>query len=303
MRIGIDLGGTKIAAVALLGDSVIWQQRIASPSNSYDALIDAIAGLVAEAERACGRRGTVGIGIPGSIDAATGLVKNANTTALIHHPAERDLAAALGRPVRVANDANCFIASEAADGAAASAKIAFGVILGTGVGGGVAVEGQLLEGVNRITGEWGHNPLPWPRDDERPGPPCYCGRYGCIETFLSGPALGREHAAEHGGSLTAAEIAALPVDHAHRRARFERYYDRLARALATIINVLDPEVIVLGGGLSQIVELYTEVPKRWGRYVFSPSVLTRLERARHGDASGVRGAARLWPMDAAPPLR
>jgi fructokinase len=296
MRIGIDLGGTKIAAAALDRHGTIEiEKRIATPAGDYTGTIEAIRRLVAELEAGLGRRGTVGVGIPGSQSVATGLIRNANSTWLIGRPFARDLAAALGRPVRLANDANCFALSEAADGAAAGAATVFGVILGTGVGGGVVIDGKLLTGANAIAGEWGHSPLPWPTDTERPGPPCYCGKTGCIETFLSGPGLALDHRRVAGEALDAATIAAgAAAGDPAARASLERYEDRLARGLAMVINLLDPEVIVLGGGLGRIDRLYRHVPLLWGRYAFSDSVATRLLPPRHGDASGVRGAAWLW---------
>jgi fructokinase len=295
-RIGVDLGGTKIEAAMLGPDSrPAWRRRIASPAGDYDGIVDAIVGLVEAAERETGRSAPVGVGIPGAIDPATGLVKNANTTGLIGRPFGRDLEARLRRPVRLANDANCLIASEATDGAAAGARVAFGIILGTGVGGGLAIEGRAHQGVNAIAGEWGHNPLPWPEDRERPGPACYCGKRGCIETFLSGPALSADHQASTGIRLDGAAIVAAAQDgEPSAEATMRRYEDRLARATATLINLLDPEIIVLGGGLSQIERLYRNVPALWPAYVFSPSVVTPLVAPRHGDASGVRGAAFLW---------
>lgn len=294
-RIGIDLGGTKIEA-ALLDQSGAMRdrRRIPTPPGDYDGGVAAVAGLVAAIEAEHGIRATVGIGIPGTISAQTGLVKNANSTWLISRPLQRDVAAALGREVRFANDANCFALSEAVDGAAAGAASVFGVILGTGVGGGIVIGGRIVTGANAIAGEWGHNPLPWPRDDERPGPACYCGRAGCIETFLSGPALARDH----GGALTGPEIvAAAAAGDAATRATLDRYAERLARALAGVINILDPETIVLGGGLSGIAMLYARVPELWRRFVFSDTVETRLVPPKHGDSSGVRGAAWLWPPE------
>ncbi|MEO0034721.1 MAG: hypothetical protein RLZZ501_744 [Pseudomonadota bacterium] len=287
MRIGIDLGGTKTEAVALAADGGELYRRRVPSGRDYPATIATIRDLVAAVEGETGRTGTVGIGIPGTVSPATGLVKNANSTWLIGHPLDRDLAQALGRPVRLANDADCFALSEASDGAGAGSRVVFGVILGTGVGGGIVVEGKLLAGPNAIAGEWGHIPLPWPEDDERPGPRCYCGRYGCIETFLSGPALARDD----GRGLTAAEIAAERPE----GAALTRYQGRLARALGQIITLIDPEVIVLGGGVSRIESLYRVVPEQWGRWVFSDTVATRLLPPRHGDSSGVRGAAWLWP--------
>jgi fructokinase len=299
LRIGIDLGGTKIEAAALDSKGALrFRRRVATPSGDYPATIRTIRELVATLERELGETGTVGIGIPGAISPASGLVKNANSTCLIGHPVDRDLAAALGRPVRLANDADCFALSEAIDGAAAGVSTVFGAILGTGVGGGVVVRGRLLEGPNAIAGEWGHSPLPWPRDDERPGARCYCGKFGCVETFLSGPGLARDHAAQTGEALSAPEIAAR-ADAGDTRAdtTLRRHEDRLARALATVINLIDPHVIVLGGGLGQMSRLYQNVPALWGAYVFSDTVATRLVPPRYGDSSGVRGAAWLWPPD------
>jgi fructokinase len=298
-RIGIDLGGTKIEAAALDSRGAIhFRRRVSTPSGDYPATIRAISDLVASLERELGETGTVGIGIPGAISPASGLVKNANSTCLIGHPFDRDLAAALNRPVRLANDADCFALSEAVDGAAAGAATVFGVILGTGCGGGVVVRGRLLDGPNAIAGEWGHSPLPWPRDDERPGARCYCGKLGCIETFLSGPGLAHDHAALTGEALSAPEIAArADTGDTRADATLQRYEDRLARALATVINLIDPHVIVLGGGLGQMSRLYRNVPALWGAYVFSDTVATRLVPPRYGDSSGVRGAAWLWPPD------
>jgi len=288
MRIGLDLGGTKTEAIALAPDGTELLRRRVPSGQDYAATIATLRGLVEAVESELGQSGSVGIGIPGTLSPASGLVKNANSTWLIGHPLDRDLAEALRRPVRLANDADCFALSEARDGAGAGARVVFGVILGTGVGGGIVVEGKLLGGPNAIAGEWGHIPLPWPQDDERPGPRCYCGRHGCIETFLSGPALARDD----GQGRSAAEIAADPDAPALRR-----YQQRLARALGQIITLLDPEVIVLGGGLSRIESLYHAVPAEWGRWVFSDTVATRLLPPRHGDSSGVRGAAWLWGED------
>ncbi len=297
LRLGIDVGGTKIEALAISPEGrELARRRVATPRDDYQGTLDAIAGLVRALEAELGREGSLGVGIPGAISPASGLVKNANSVWLIDRPFDRDLAAALGRPVRVANDANCFAVSEAVDGAAAGAHIVFGVILGTGVGGGVAVGGRALTGANAIAGEWGHNPLPWPRDGERPGPECYCGRQGCIETFLSGPALAREHRSAGGADLPAAAVAArAEAGDGLAAAVLDAYEERLARALAAIINVLDPDTIVLGGGLSNIDRLVRNVPRLWAPFVFSDRVDTRLARARHGDSSGVRGAAWLWP--------
>ena len=296
MKIGVDLGGTKIEAVALAKDGrELGRVRVPTPRRDYDGTLDAIADLVRQLEQAHGGPASVGVGIPGAISPATGLVKNANSTWLIGRAFDHDLAARLQRPVRMANDANCFALSEATDGAGAGAAVVFGVIIGTGVGGGVVVDGRLVEGAHRIAGEWGHNPLPWPRDEERPGPRCYCGRHGCIETFLSGPGLARDFTAATGRSLEADQIAAAAAAAgADASAALERYMERMARALATVINLLDPEVIVLGGGLSNVEALYTGVPARWLPHVFSDEVHTRLVKARHGDSSGVRGAAWLW---------
>ena len=299
MRIGIDVGGTKIEGIALADDGrILDRRRVPSPRDDYRASIEAIVNLVAAIESAAGGRGSIGIGIPGTISPATGLVKNANSTWLNGRPLHEDLARTLDREVRLANDANCFALSEAVDGAAAGAAIVFGVIIGTGTGGGIVVNGQIVVGANAIGGEWGHNPLPAPMDDERPGPPCYCGRSGCIETFLSGPALERDYSAARGSAASAAEIVtrAASGDTA-ALACLERYEDRFARAIASVINVIDPDVVVLGGGLSNIDRLYARVPALWAPHVFSDHVRTRLVRNRHGDASGVRGAAWLWPSD------
>ena len=295
MRIGIDLGGTKIEAVALdVAGCERFRQRVRSPRDDYEGTLEAIASLVASAEQAAGAA-TVGIGIPGAISPATGLIKNANSTWLNGRPLAQDLTVRLGRPVRLANDANCLALSEAADGAAAGQPVVFAVIIGTGTGGGLVVNGRTVVGANAIGGEWGHNPLPWPRPDEWPGPPCYCGRTGCIETFLSGPGMSRDHEGTTGERFDADVIADRAAQgNEHARATLERYEHRLARGLASIINVVDPDVIVLGGGLSNIDRLYARVPALWGEYVFSDHVATRLVRARYGDSSGVRGAAWLW---------
>ncbi len=296
VRIGVDLGGTKIEVVALDQDgTILTRRRIATPQGNYEATLAGIAGLVFAIEQETGIKGSIGVGIPGAISPATGQVKNANSTCLIGHPLDSDLEKILQRPVRVANDANCFAISEAVDGAAAGAHVVFGVIAGTGTGGGVVVNGRLLTGPNAIAGEWGHNPLPWPRADELPGPACYCGKQGCIETWLSGPGLQRDFAMRSGRHLSAAEIAA-EAERGDRVAEeaLQRYEDRMARALASVINILDPDVIVLGGGMSNIARLYHHVPLLWGRYVFSDTVATRLVPPRYGDSSGVRGAAWLW---------
>jgi len=296
MRIGIDLGGTKIEAVALEKDHrELARKRVPTPRHDYDATLAAIVGLVEDVEREVGRRGTVGVGIPGTISPATGVVKNANSTWLNGRPLHEDLAARLDRPVRLANDANCFTLSEATDGAAAGVHVAFGVIIGTGTGGGVTIDGRVLVGHNAIGGEWGHNPLPAPRPGEWPGAPCYCGRSGCIETFLSGPGLARDLQTATGKTLDPAAIVhAAGEGDPDAEAALDRYEDRMARALGSIINVLDPDVIVMGGGMSNIERLYTNVPRLWDPYIFSDRVETRLVRALHGDSSGVRGAAWLW---------
>ena len=296
MRIGIDLGGTKIEAIALddQGREVL-RQRIVSPRDSYERTLDAIARLVHDVETRTAATGTVGIGIPGTISPATGLVKNSNSTWMNGRALGDDLPRLLGRPVRFANDANCFALSEATDGAAAGAAVVFGVILGTGTGGGIVANGRVLVGPNAIAGEWGHNPMPAPGEGEWPGPRCYCGRTGCIELFLSGPGLSRDYSARGGDSIAAAEIAARAASgDALAEACLERYEDRLARALAGVINILDPDVVVLGGGMSNLDRLLSNVPKLWSAYIFSDAVATRLVRAVHGDSSGVRGAAWLW---------
>jgi fructokinase len=297
VRIGVDLGGTKIEVAALdRTGTAVARRRVMTPGRDYPATVATIRDLVLAVEAELGRTCTVGIAMPGAISPATGLVKNANSTCLIGHRLDRDVAVALQREVRLANDADCFALSEAVDGAAAGARSVFGVILGTGVGGGIVVGGKLLAGVNAIAGEWGHNPLPWPEDSERPGPLCYCGKSGCIESFLSGPALAADHHRATGSWQTAEAIAQLAsAGDAQAMASLARYADRLARGLATVVNIVDPEIIVLGGGLSRIATLYRDVPLLWGRYVFSDVVVTRLAPPRHGDSSGVRGAAWLWP--------
>ncbi|MDP1525562.1 MAG: ROK family protein [Rhodocyclaceae bacterium] len=277
MRLGIDLGGTKTEIVALADNGTeLLRERVATPRGDYAATVATIAQLVrsAEANVGAGKTASVGVGIPGAESRITGLIKNANSTWLIGQPLRADLEAALGRPVRLANDANCFALSEATDGAAAGAEVVFGVILGTGVGGGIVVHGQVLAGANAIAGEWGHNPLP----GESAGRPCYCGRQDCIETWLSGPALAADGGADNEAAL-------------------QRYELRLARALAQVINILDPDVIVLGGGVSNLDRLYDRVPRLWGEFVFSDAVATRLVKNQHGDSSGVRGAAWLWPQE------
>lgn len=295
MRIGIDLGGTKIEVIALDAEGrEQFRHRVPTPRGDYGGTVEAVASLVAAAERVVGRS-TVGVGMPGVVSPATGLVKNANSTWLNGRPLSVDLAARLERPVRLANDANCFALSEATDGAAAGLPVVFGVILGTGVGGGLVVNGRVVTGANAIAGEWGHNPMPWPEPGEWPGPPCYCGRTGCIETFLSGPGLARDHEARIGRALDAAGVVtAAAGGDADAQATLARYEARLARGLASVINVFDPDAIVLGGGVSNTGTLYERVPRLWAEYVFSDAIVTRLVRAVHGDSSGVRGAAWLW---------
>lgn len=296
MRLGIDLGGTKIAAVVLDHQGrEVWRTRVATPRGDYDGTLSQIAALVAAGEQAAGAACSVGIGIPGAPSRATGLIKNANSTWLNGRPLQSDLETRLARPVRLANDANCLVVSETADGAAMGARLVFGVILGTGTGGGLVANGALVEGLNSIAGEWGHNPLPWPEPSELPGEACYCGHSGCIETWLSGPALARDHARASGDAVPAEEVVAR-ASRADIRATeaLDRWEGRLARALATVINIIDPEVIVVGGGLSAIHGIYERIPALWGQWVFSDVVTTRLVRAKHGDDSGVRGAAGLW---------
>jgi fructokinase len=297
MRIGIDMGGTKIEAIALRpGGKELARRRVATPAGDYEATVRTVRDLVAAIEAEVAGIGTVGVGIPGTISPATGLVKNANSTYLIGRPLDRDLATALERPVRLANDADCFALSEATDGAGAGAASVFGVIIGTGTGGGLVINGALLSGPNAIAGEWGHNPLPWRSEDEYPGPQCYCGKLGCIETFLSGPGMSRDHERASGLHVAAEEIAALAAaGDTGAAATLDRYVERMAKALASVLNVVDPEVVVLGGGLSNIPALYEQVPRRWGHYAFSDTIVTALRPAKHGDSSGVRGAAWLWP--------
>ncbi|MSO50379.1 MAG: ROK family protein [Acidobacteria bacterium] len=296
MRLGIDLGGTKISAVVLDDDGrEVWRTRVATPRGDYAATIAAIGGLVDQAEQVVGPGCTVGLGIPGAPSRVTGRIKNANSSWLNDQPLHQDLEQRLNRPVRLANDANCLVLSEVADGAAAGARTVFGVILGTGVGGGLFVNGALVEGVNAIGGEWGHNPLPWPDASEMHGDACYCGRSGCIETWLSGPGLARDYARGGGEPVPGEEVVARAARGDWRASDTVALWEvRLARALATVINLVDPEVIVVGGGLSRIGRLYTGVPALWARWVFSDVVATRLVPALHGDDSGVRGAARLY---------
>lgn len=296
MRIGIDLGGTKIEGIALADDGEEMRRlRIDTPCGNYGATVDAVCAMVHELEAETGEEGSVGIGMPGAISPATGVVKNANSTWLIGHPFDKDVEACLGRAVKIANDADCFAVSEARDGAGAGHDLVFGVILGTGVGGGIAYRGRPLAGGNAIGGEWGHNPLPWPRGDESPGRECWCGHEGCMETWLSGLGLECDHADATGDCLEPEEIVAAAEDGDEAaEASLRRYEHRLARGLAMVINLLDPQAIVLGGGLSKVRRLYANVPQIWGGYVFSDRVDTPLLPPRHGDSSGVRGAAWLW---------
>ena len=298
MRIGVDIGGTKIEAVTLAATgAIVARERVPTPQGDYAGTVAATAALVGGLQRALGKPAPIGVGIPGTHSSVTGLVTNSNSVCLIGKPLQKDLESAIGQPIRVANDANCFALSEAADGAAAGLPVVFGVILGTGVGGGLVIHGQANNGHNGIAGEWGHNPLPAPHGNEAPGPDCYCGRRGCIEQFLSGPSFARDHAAATGTSpQQPAEIvaASLAGDGAARDS-VARYTDRLARALGTVINLVDPDAIVLGGGMSNMQSLYEDVPRLWHRYVHAERIGTALLPPRHGDSSGVRGAAWLWP--------
>lgn len=299
LRVGIDLGGTKIAAIAFgPGDRLLGEERIKAPRDDYGATIAAIRGLVEKLEGGAGARGTVGIGMPGSISPGTGLVQNSNSTWLNGRRFDADVEAALGRQVRFANDANCFALSEAADGAAAGARVVFGVIMGTGCGGGLVFEGKPILGKHHVGGEWGHNPLPWPGEAEFPAPVCWCGRAGCLELWLSGSGLERDHLAVTGESLTAGEIeAAARTGEARARATLARHAHRLARGLSHVLNIVDPGVIVLGGGLSKMPHLYTDVPPLMVPFAVADRLSVDLRPPKHGDASGVRGAARLWDAD------
>ncbi|HUB13849.1 MAG TPA: ROK family protein [Acetobacteraceae bacterium] len=294
-RIGIDLGGTKIEIAALAPDgSEAFRHRVPTPHGDYHGTLDAIAALVREAETQLGSVATVGIGIPGVVSPATGRVKNANSTTLNGHTFDADIAARLGREVRVENDANCFTLSEATDGAGAGYRLVFGIILGTGCGGGIAVDGRVHRGAHGIAGEWGHNPLPWANPDEYPGAPCWCGQRGCLETFVAGPALARD--CDGPDALDASRIPdRAAAGDARAKAALERHADRLARGLAQVINLLDPDAIVLGGGLSNMEHLYVELPRLLPRHVFSDVIATPILKNTHGDSSGVRGAAWLWP--------
>lgn len=296
MRLGIDLGGTKTEIIALADDGrELLRQRIPTPQGDYMATVMAIAGLVESAESELGQRGSVGIGIPGAESLATGLIKNANSTCLNGQPLKRDLQALLQREIRLANDANCFALSEAVDGSGHDADVVFGIILGTGVGGGIVVNRRILAGANAIAGEWGHNPLPQPSGDDLPLPPCYCGRTGCNEAYLSGPALAADHHRHTGQTLTAREIDRLAASGDPAcEASLRRYENRLGRALASVINLLDPPIIVIGGGLSKMQRLYQNLPECCGQHVFSDVFNTRFLPPTHGDSSGVRGAAWLW---------
>lgn len=297
IRIGIDLGGTKIEIIALddTGRTLI-RKRTATPQKNYLEILRTTVNLVNSVEKSIGDQGTVGVAIPGAISLASGTIKNSNTTCMIGEAFERDLESALDRPVRISNDANCFTLSEAVDGAGQGAAVVFGAILGTGVGGGITVNGKVLAGVNAIAGEWGHNPLPWSRADELPGPACYCGKQGCIETFLSGPGLAGDYKVMTGTDIDPRALVEQSNNGDETaKATLDRYCNRCARALANVINILDPGVIVVGGGLSNIADLYIRVPEMWTQYVFSDRVDTQLKPAQHGDSSGVRGAAWLWP--------
>ena len=296
IRIGIDLGGTKIEGIALseAGDE-LFRHRLATPQGDYQATLQSIAGLIDQIEADIGEQGSIGICTPGALSPATGLLRNSNSVCMNSKPVLTDLQERLQREIRIANDANCFALSEATDGAAKDAAVVFGVIIGTGTGAGIVVDKKVLVGPNAIAGEWGHNPLPWPEDFELPGPECYCGKHGCIETWLSGPGIVRDHELHNNVFLDAETI--------DNKARFgdeesdetlQRYEDRMARSLAHIINILDPDVIVLGGGMGNIKRLYENVPRIWGDYVFSDVVNTQLVAPAHGDSSGVRGAAWLW---------
>ena len=297
MRIGIDLGGTKIEGIALDDAGIeVFRKRIDAPQGVYQNTLMAIVKLVTEIEGATQDKGTVGIGIPGTISPKTNLIKNANSTWLIGQPLHTDLEALLKRDIRIENDANCFIVSEATDGAAKNTEISFGVIIGTGTGGGIFIRGQSIIGANAIAGEWGHNPLPWPTPNELPGRECYCGKQGCIETWLSGPGFALDYQLNNQQQNISAKDIVLLAQQGNELAQesLQLYEERLAKSLATIINVIDPDVIVLGGGMSNVNQLYESVPKRWGKYIFSDHVDTKLVPPIHGDSSGVRGAAWLW---------
>jgi fructokinase len=297
VRIGVDLGGTKIEAAAMAADgALLARRRLPTPGGDYEATLASVERLVTGLEGSLRGESRVGIATPGSLSPVSGRIRNANSVCLNGRALDKDLERTLQRPVRIANDADCFALSEAVDGAGTGARCVFGVILGTGTGGGIVIEGRLLNGPNRIAGEWGHNPLPWPDPDELPGPPCYCGRRGCIETFLSGPGLALDHRRVSGREMSPAQIAAgAAAGDPMCSASLRRYEDRLARALAGVINILDPDVVVLGGGLSKLRRLYENVPSLLARYLFSDCLRTRLLAPVHGDSSGVRGAAWLQP--------
>jgi len=299
LRLGIDIGGTKIEGIVLDADGVErCRERIPTPQDDCEATLDAVAALVVSLESVVDQACSVGIAMPGSVSRATDLVKNSNSVCLNGQPLHHDLETRIGRPLRFANDADCFALSEATDGAGRDAAVVFGVIVGTGTGGGIVINRHLLAGPNGIAGEWGHNPLPWPQAEEVPGHACYCGQHGCIETWLSGPGLARDHRQVNGGAMDARTIIqSAELGDEKACATMQRYADRMARALASVINVLDPDVIVLGGGISNCKRLYKAVTSRWDAYVFSDRVDTRLVRAQHGDSSGVRGAAWLWPLE------
>lgn len=298
MRIGVDVGGTKIEALAIDNDGKeLLRYRVDTPRDDYKGTVEAIVELVRRIEAETGRTGTVGAGIPGSISAKTGLVKNANSTWLNGMPFDKDLSVAMAREVRLANDANCLAVSEATDGAAAGKNVVFGVILGTGCGGGVAIGGKVHPGPNGTGGEWGHIPLPWPKDDENPGPPCYCGQRGCMEMWVSGTGLARDYKHVTGRAATSREIIAdFLAGDTDAAAAVDRLEDRLARGMANIVNILDPDAFVLGGGLSHTQHLYESLPKRLSQYVFGREFDTPILQAKYGDSSGVRGAAWLWPL-------
>jgi predicted NBD/HSP70 family sugar kinase len=302
LRIGIDLGGTKTEIVALdERRNELLRRRERTPSGDYDAIVGLISRLVHESEIELGKRCSIGVGTPGSLSPATHRIRNSNSTCLNGRPLKEDIERSLGREICLSNDADCFTLSEAVDGAARDVSVVFGVILGTGVGGGIVAHGRALSGANAIAGEWGHNPLPWARAEELPGPPCYCGKSGCIETFLSGPGLAHDHARASGTHVSAVEIAErADSGDAEAEAAMSRYEERLARALASVVNVLDPHVVVLGGGVSNIERLYVNVPRLWKAWIFSDVVRTRLVRNYHGDSSGSRGAALLWELRTTP---
>jgi fructokinase len=296
IRVGVDLGGTKIEAIVLgaRGEELA-RQRVATPRDDYPATLETIAGLVQEVERQAGVQGSIGVGMPGSFSPTTGLVRNSNSVWLNGEPFDRDLQERLGRPIRYANDANCLAVSEAVDGAGAGFAVVFAVILGTGTGAGVAVQGEVHEGPNFVGGEWGHNPLGWMTAEEFPGPDCYCGLQGCVETFVSGSGLERDFREVNGEALRGPEIVARAASgDAKAEASLQRYELRLARALAGVVNILDPDVLVLGGGMSNLERIYTALPELMPRWTFGNEFTTPIRKAKHGDSSGVRGAAWLW---------